>query len=88
MASRSTPPGYVPAGFSVPAVAAALAALAAIVLTLAGCANAPRRNREEPPAPPPVPERTSDRGDRFVLPAPIGQMAPEDAPPAPAPPRR
>lgn len=32
--------------------------------------------------PPPPGSRTSDRGDRLARPTPVGQLAPEDAPPA------
>ncbi|MBL9088150.1 MAG: hypothetical protein JNM10_13505 [Planctomycetia bacterium] len=31
--------------------------------------------------PPPPGSRTSDRGDRLARPTPVGQLAPEDAPP-------
>jgi hypothetical protein len=57
-------------------------ALALAASLLGACAKSPTASTRtrEPVAAPGVPERTSDRGDRFVVLTPIGQIAPEEAP--------
>ena len=54
-------------------------ALAAAAATLSACASGPmaadKARREAAP-----PERTSDKGDRLLVPTPVGGLAPEVPP--------
>ena len=56
--------------------------------SLPACAGTSSAPRQAPavaaPAAPAVPDVTSDRGNRVLAPSPVGRIAPEDAPVAPA----
>ncbi len=52
--------------------------LGSLVSLCAACASSPTSSSDRPPSA----EQTSDRGDRLLVPSPVGQMAPE-LPPAP-----